>query len=583
MQEQRPPLKFPWPDQATRAVLATQLLPLAIALFLTPLAQAAKSQVTIFWDLIFYTDLPAAWIAFGAGLAVFAGAMVASRFRGARTPFSVPDFVERALWLLLGLYLVGCVIVSGFVMHCFPLSMDEQSAYFGAQTLASGHIANRVQPELIDWLVPARFQGHFFHVSHARGEYVSSYWPGFALILAVFTVLGVPWLCNPVLTTLTVGLIYLLTRQLTQSKTAAAWALGFAMCAATVLVNAGSYYSMPAHLLANTLFAYLLVQERRRMALLAGVCGSYALILHNPLPHALFAFPWICWLALYKRRLLWPLLLGYLVFAPAIGLGWSQYLNSFDASHYVIAEKAQRGAQSDGPFLDVLARLHDTLKPPTLVVWISRLAGLGKLVLWAVPGCIVLAWMGWRNAAKLPKEGHIPALRLMGISIGLTFVVFLFVKFDQGHGWGFRYLQPVWLGFPILAGWYLARLPEGQRVLGVPVSGFFGLCILITGVFLTPYRALESGNFIARQMNQIPTGPTAPAAVVFIQEEGGYYRRDLIYNPPFLANPEWRVCWRGAGVNAAFARRWLVGARRVSQGEWGERWVGTGWARKPTP
>ena len=62
-----------------------------------------------------------------------------------------------------------------------------------------------------------------------------------------------------------------------------------------------SYYAMSAHLLANAVFALLLMEPTPRRAFLAGIVGSVALTLHNPVPHMLFAAPWIIWL-LAKRR-----------------------------------------------------------------------------------------------------------------------------------------------------------------------------------------------------------------------------------------------------------------------------------------
>ncbi|MGG2305238.1 hypothetical protein ACE4Z6_27835, partial [Salmonella enterica] len=62
--------------------------------------------------------------------------------------------------------------------------------------------------------------------------------------------------------------------------------------------NGISYYSMPAHLFANALYALLLIDPTPRRAFAAGLLGSIALTLHNPVPHLLFALPWIGWLAL---------------------------------------------------------------------------------------------------------------------------------------------------------------------------------------------------------------------------------------------------------------------------------------------
>ncbi len=75
-----------------------------------------------------------------------------------------------------------------------------------------------------------------------------------------------------------------------------------------------SYYSMPAHLLANSLYALLLVRPTPLRAIGAGVVGSIALSLHNPVPHTLFAIPWLIWIVTRPGgvRLVGLMCLGYL-------------------------------------------------------------------------------------------------------------------------------------------------------------------------------------------------------------------------------------------------------------------------------
>ena len=41
-------------------------------------------------------------------------------------------------------------------------------------------------------------------LSHTSGNVISAYWPGFALLMALFSLAGAEWLCNPVLSALTV-------------------------------------------------------------------------------------------------------------------------------------------------------------------------------------------------------------------------------------------------------------------------------------------------------------------------------------------------------------------------------------------
>ena len=131
----------------------------------------------------------------------------------------------------------------------------------------------------------------------------SVYWPGWALILAPFAAAGVSWLANPLLGGLAVLLVHRLVLQLTASNSAAGLAALLTVASPAFTVNAFSLYSMNAHLVCNTAFTILLLRPTPLRALAAGLIGSLALVLHNPVPHLLFAVPWICWLAVRDSRL----------------------------------------------------------------------------------------------------------------------------------------------------------------------------------------------------------------------------------------------------------------------------------------
>ncbi|MFN2166903.1 MAG: hypothetical protein ACK2U9_11670, partial [Anaerolineae bacterium] len=136
--------------------------------------------------------------------------------------------------------------------------------------------------------------------------------------------LGVPWLLNPLLGAGSLLLVWRLTRDLVADRSAPGWALLLALASPQFTVNAISFYSMPAHLFFNLLFLWLLLRRGWRTALGAGVVGSVALTLHNPVPHLVFAPPWILWLCLERRA--WrrglALLAGYLPLSVVLGIGW---------------------------------------------------------------------------------------------------------------------------------------------------------------------------------------------------------------------------------------------------------------------
>ncbi len=110
------------------------------------------------------------------------------------------------------------------IYHNHPLSMDEYAAYFQSRVFAAGRLHGRFPVELLDWLIPRGFQDYFLNVSRATGSVAEAYWPGFALLLTPFMWAGVPWLCNPVISALTLLVIHRLALELFDNREAAGFA-----------------------------------------------------------------------------------------------------------------------------------------------------------------------------------------------------------------------------------------------------------------------------------------------------------------------------------------------------------------------
>ena len=245
-------------------------------------------------------------------------------------------------WLLAAVLFPVLCLGSLVVYHDHPLSMDEYAALFQARAFAEGRITGAFPPELMDRLVPTFLQNHFLIVSASTGQVSSSYWPAFSLLLAPFVWLGIPWAANPLLGALAVPALHRLTREVSGSTEAAGWAIAFAVASPAFVVASVSYYPLQAHLLFNLLFALLLVNASVPRALFAGLIGSIALTLHNPLPHLLFCAPFLVWLAFRPRglRLLAALTAGYLPLALLLGFGWREHLGQ------LLAQVAAAGAES---------------------------------------------------------------------------------------------------------------------------------------------------------------------------------------------------------------------------------------------
>lgn len=433
-----------------------------------------------------------------------------------------------------------------------PLSMDEYAPVFQARIFARGSLVAQVPPELVQRLVPPF---RWFIEASSDGRLVSSYWPGFALLLTPFAWAGAPWLLNPLIGGATLWMLWRIARRLWPDTAACGWALLLTAASPAFVVNAISLYSMPAHLLASLCFTALLLDPTPRRLLCAGAVGSLALTLHNPLPHTLYAIPWLGALALRRGRVrsLATLAAGYLPGFVLLGAGWFWVRAQVGGNE----ETAARGL---GAVASILGRLAFTL--PSLDLLRSRAVNLSELALWAVPGLLALACAGawWRRAE--------PALRLLAASALLTLAGYFFVPYDQGHGWGYRYFHASWGALPLLAAGALEHPAAGASLRRLTLIAALASLLLGNGL-----RFFQVRSFIDGHLRQVPT-PSAPARfeVVFMRPNRGYYTVDLVQNDPFLEGSRWILLSRGAEDDARFMAHFFPGARCAVRTPLAELW-----------
>jgi len=425
--------------------------------------------------------------------------------------------------------LTGVLLAAGThaVYRLHPLAMDEYLVLFQSKVFVDGELTTRFPPWLIDWLIPSFFEGRFFRISHASGEVATVYWPSFSLLLVPFTAAGVPWLLNPLIGAATLPVVHRIAYHLTGDVRAAGLAALLTLASPAVTINAVSYYTMPAHLLANALFTLLLLRPTPLRAAAAGVIGSVALTLHNPVPHLLFALPWMAYLASDRSRwrVLAALAAGYLPLCLLLGWGWAALVQRV-------------AAESIG------ARLTSILGWTSSTGFASHGLDLFKLWLWAVPGLVaVAAWSAWR----LRRDPQ-PAWRVLGACALLTYVGYFLVAFDQGHGWGFRYFHGAWFALPLLAA------GASQGAAWEKIGSYLAACALLSLLVLTPVRALQVRHFIDAHLAQEPVARTGEARIVFISRNSGYYPWDLAQNDPQLRTQPLRLVSRGADADRQLMR-----------------------------
>jgi hypothetical protein len=468
------------------------------------------------------------------------------------------DHPWRVAAIVLPLLCAGAATV----YRGYPLSMDEYVAWFQAETFAAGRLDGQFPPDLMNELMPRFPPGFFFVASRPAGVIVGSYWPGFALLMAPFAWLGVPWAANAVISALSLPAVHRLALAVSGSREAAGWALLLTLASPVFVVSALSYYAMPAHLLCNALFALLLLQPTPARAALAGLVGSAALTLHNPAPHLLFSVAFIAWLVLRRAPLavFGALAAGYLPLLAVLGWGWQQHLAG------VLAHTGTTAMQAAGtPAERVAAAAAATVTLPGAKIIEARVAGLCKVWTWGSAALLVLAAYGYAAARSLP------AVKALAAALAITFLGYFLVPFDQGHGWGFRYLHSAWFVLPVLAGLALARMTDEETRNLASWAVAFSL-ILANGL-----RLAQVDTFIAEHLAQVP--PLARAAdparpeVVFVDPAAGAYVRDMLQNDPFLRGGRVVLYFDGSAPAAALMARRFPDYTKRAEGKWGELWT----------
>jgi hypothetical protein len=247
----------------------------------TPISKIFSS----FFSYLLYTyDRPAAYLS----LVVLLMAIAVSPF--CRRLSAVAAACGRHPWRLAALTAMTFAVGARFIYHVHPLSMDEYAVWFQSRIFASGALTGQFPPEWLDQLIYPPFQNVFLIVSRTSGQVASAYWPGFALAMAPFSLLGAEWLCNPVLSALTLVAIARTCRLIfPKDEAIAGWAMLFTLASPVFVASGISYYAMTGLLLANLVFVWGFLQPTPRQLFFTGVTGSIALTFHNPLPHILFA------------------------------------------------------------------------------------------------------------------------------------------------------------------------------------------------------------------------------------------------------------------------------------------------------
>ena len=455
----------------------------------------------------------------------------------------IPLFLSTTPFLAAAVVFVFLCLGTLLVYHNHPLAMDEYIALFQAKVYASGKLTGKWPIELLPHLVYKGTGSKFLLSSAETGLVISKYWPGFSILLTPFVFLGIPWALNPLLCALSLLVLHYLASQLfPDHQEASGWVILFTLASPQIIVNSISYYSMPAHLFFNLAFTACLMKPTAKRMFFAGLFGAVSLLLHNPFPHLLFAIPFFIWIFFNPqyRRHIWAMCLGYITLLIPIGIF---YIHSreliYEAFSKTGAVSAEGGVASKSNLLiDTVRTILKSVIKPRLGLLYVRLLCFIKLWMWAVPGLIVVAGIGFL------KKWKIYPLNVLAGSFVLTFFASLFFGGSQGHGWGFRYIHQCWMILPLLATAVLFsneknRTTSEETAAKKILSGDFRKIMVIVCVFsLTVCNAVRLGQVyyhIDSHLQILPEIDKNRYQIVFVPN--GFYSGDLIQNDPFLRDP----------------------------------------------
>jgi len=290
--------------------------------------------------------------------------------------------------------------------------------------------------------------------------------------------------------------------------------------------------------------------------------SSIALTLHNPAPHLLFSVAFIAWLMARRAPLavFASLAAGYLPLVALLGWGWQQHLVE------VLAHSGAEARQAAGAPAERLGTAAaGALALPGARIIEARIAGLSKVWTWGSAGLLVLAAYGYAAARAQP------AVRTLAAALAITFAGYFVVRFDQGHGWGYRYLHSAWFVLPVLAGLALVRMQDAEA------RRFAAWAVVLSLVLANGLRLAQVDRFIGQHLAQVPplARPADPARpeVVFVDPAAGAYVRDMLHNDPFLRGGRIVLYYDGPAAAAALMARRFPDYTKRADGKWGEQWT----------
>jgi hypothetical protein len=195
-----------------------------------------------------------------------------------------------------------------------------------------------------------------------------------------------------------------------------------------------------------------------------------------------------------------------------------------------------------------------------------RAAALAKMWVWTLPSLFLFAVLG---RCRYRDNRHV---RLLTQSAVLTFVGYLFVRFDQGHGWGYRYFQSAWGAVPILGACAMGGEPHRVSSADSRLASFAGVAAVLNLLVVMPFQMHQISGFIAEHLAQLPPPQRPGNNVYFIHPRGGFYVADMVQFDPLLRDRDLKLVSHGAQWDAEFIHLNWPNAVRAVNGRAADQW-----------
>jgi hypothetical protein len=151
------------------------------------------------------------------------------------------------------LFFVISNLVGAFILLHFPNSGDEYAYYFQAQIFAAGKLFAPAPPS--DKLITDKMILY-------DGKWFVQYPPGWPAFLSIGMLIGMPWIINPIFSTITLLVLYFISKELYDDNVALK-SIFLLIISPFFILTSASYFSHPTALFFSSLFLYFFFQARK--------------------------------------------------------------------------------------------------------------------------------------------------------------------------------------------------------------------------------------------------------------------------------------------------------------------------------